>query len=332
MRVRARGRGAGPAEDDPAADHESDHDRRGLVGSGLGRGGGDRHVLRVPAGRRHRAPGQDDRAGGARRQVLLRVLLVRGAGRVEDPGAVRRPRWHHRPAGLRRRSARRGQRAPRRRGLLDQPARHPDRLDPERVAVRRGQRAGLLLEVRGQDRHRLLDGGGRDPARFAALPEQGPPGLGAHGVPGVAARLQLPVLQREDAARLELLSLLVRDGREHRGPPAGDALRGRAVRRGVLRPGLSRHGRVHGRRHGDQGQGRHRHEISSRRGHDRGRDDQPGLLAGRGRRRADRRQRTVRALLPGEAAVLSRRGEPPPDADPGDLHAHDHQSRSGARA
>ena len=61
-------------------------------------------------------------------------------------------------------------------------------------------------------------------------------------------------------------------------------------------------------------------------------DDQPGLLAGRRRRRPDRRQRAVRALLPGEAAVLPRGGEPPADADPGDLHADDHQSALGRAA
>ena len=77
----------------------------------------------------------------------------------------RRSRRHHRPAGLRRHPPRRGQCAPRRGGFLDQPARHPDRLDPERVALWRGQRARLVLAVGRQDRHGLVDGRGRDPAR-----------------------------------------------------------------------------------------------------------------------------------------------------------------------
>ena len=167
------------------------------------------------------------------------------------------------------------------------------------------------------------------PLSSLRYPNKDPAGLGADAVPRLAPRVQLPVLQREDAAGLELLSLLVCDGREDRGPAAGDALRRRALCRGLLRPGLPRRRRIRGRRPGDQGQDRHGPQVASRRGHDRGRDDQSGLLAGRGRRRPDRRQRTVRALLPGEAAVLPRRGQPVPDAHPGDLHAHDHQPALG---
>ena len=80
---------------------------------------------------------------------------------LEDPRAVRRPRRRDRPAGLRRRPARRGQRATLGRGLLDQPERNPDRLDAERVALRRGHLARLVLAVGRKDRHELVDGRGR---------------------------------------------------------------------------------------------------------------------------------------------------------------------------
>ena len=55
--------------------------------------------------------------------------------------------------------------------------------------------------------------------------------------------------------------------------------------------------------------------------HDAERHDQPGLLAGRGRRRATRREPALRALLPREAPVLPRGHRLLRHADPVRLHA-----------
>ena len=99
--------------------------------------------------------------------------------------------------------------------------------------VQRGLRAGLLLAVRRHDRHGLLDGGGRDPARPRCATRRRTRRTGRSMLyRDVSARSQLPVLQRPRAARLELLSLQLGDGRGHHGAAAGRALGPRALRRG----------------------------------------------------------------------------------------------------
>ena len=70
-------------------------------------------------------------------------------------------------------------------------------------------------------------------------------------------------------------------------------------------------------------------EVDPQREHGHRRDDQPRLLAGRIGRRADRRQRAVRALLSGEAAVLPGGDRALLDADPGRLHAQHHVAAVG---
>ena len=106
-------------------------------------------------------------------------------------------------------------------------------------------------ESAGRDRDGRVDGRGPHPAVVAALSEQGSSGLGADGVSGLAAGVQLPVLQREDAARLELLPLLVGDACS----PSRDCRRActtssRPTRRAFRRPSIRRFrpGRRPGRR------------------------------------------------------------------------------------
>ena len=59
------------------------------------------------------------------------------------------------------------------------------------------------------------------------------------------------------------------------------------------------------------------------------RDRQPGLLAGRVRRRADRGQQPLRPLLPREAPLLHGGSRAVRHADPGGLHADDHVAALG---
>ncbi len=55
--------------------------------------------------------------------------------------------------------------------------------------------------------------------------------------------------------------------------------------------------------------------------------DQPGLLAGRGRRQPVHLRSAQRAVLPGEASVLSRRRRAVQRAEQSDLHAADRRAR-----
>ena len=158
------------------------------------------------------------------------------------------------------------------------------------ATVQRGLRPGLLLAVGRQDRHGLA---GRPRSRSRSprcATREGPAGLGADAVPRLAARVQLPVLQRQGPARLELLSLLVGDGRGHRGPAAGRRTRRRAVRRRVSStktyPGRRRV--LRRRTSSTKGKVGLDAKWLPDAGHDRRRDDQPRLLADRVRRRADR--------------------------------------------
>ena len=257
---------------------------------------------------------------------------MRGAGRLEDPGALRRPRRHQRRPGLRRHPPRRRQRT--NHSAIDFWI-SPRGIQADSVfnegPFTEDFGAGLLLAVRRQDRHGLLDRRGRDPAVVAALPEEGPAGLGADAVPRLAARVQLPVLQRPDAARLELLSLPVGDGRGDRRPAAGrrtacsrptapvsehEVLRraGRALATTTRRPRARSAWTLKWLPDADT-------IVDA--------TINPDFSQVEADVGADLRQRAVRALLPGEAAVLPRARGPAADADPGDLHAHDHLAALG---
>ena len=112
-------------------------------------------------------------------------------------------------------------------------------------------------------------------------------------------------------------------GPQHRARP--DAHR-RPHRRAPDSPsGAHRGGRRRGRARADRALGHHAQPDLQRRG-------QPRLLAGRGRRRAARRQHPVRPLLPREAAVLPRGRGLLRHPHPGGLHPQHRRSRLGAEA
>ncbi len=297
--------------------------------------GGDRgpaHLRNQPR-RQHDARRPDPRPHRLRRQVLLRVLLVRGPGHREAARALRRSRRHQRRPGLRRHPPRRREPGPLARSTSGS-GRAASRRIPSSSRGPSPRTSAPTTSGSPPERSARTPGRPRWPSRSRRLryPKDDPQNWALMMYRIVPARSELPVLQRARAARLELFPLQLGDdsrgSRAFPREPTGCSLLTAPSR--TRRPTATRSRRSTTTRH--EGQGRPRREVAAERRHDHRRDDQPGLLPDRGRHRADRGQRALRALLSGEASVLPRARRPAPDADPGRLHADDHVSRSGARA
>ena len=112
-------------------------------------------------------------------------------------------------------------------------------------------------------------------------------------------------------------------------PALRRAPRHRAVRDGEPGRRPERRRRIAARDRVGRGRRRPRPEVDARREHRDRRDAESRLLADRVGRRADRSERALRPLLPGEAAVLPGGDRALLDADPGGVHAHDHVAALG---
>ena len=193
------------------------------------------------------------------------------------------------------------------------------RRGPERGRqVRRDHRLepGLCLRIaRSRDRPGLR-GGGADSLQEPALPERRSPGLGHPGA-ALGAALGLRGNLDPRGPRQRELSHSVGPPGRPRGAAAGPGARpharvhhqgGRGADHAGLR--LSRHARSRGQ----PALGRHTEPRGDR-------DGQPGLFAGRGRRRPGDAEPAVRPVLPGEATLLPRGPRAVRHAQQPDLHA-----------
>ena len=280
-------------------------------------------------GRQRAGQGEVGRLHYVRRPLLLRRVRVLRPRPGEDPRPVRRPRRHLRGDRLRRHRARHPQRRPHRRPLPRDPARGPVRRGDQRRHRQRGLLARLLLGLRGEDHERRLGAGDPRPVLVAALRRGRPAELGDHAVPQLPAGVPLPALLDAAAARQQLLRLPRQHPHRPRRPPLGRPPRRRPVPLGQAGGPAARRPRHAARRRADRRHRRHRRQVGPEPRPRVRRDDQPRLLASRVGRGADRRERALRAPVPGEAAVLPRGHGAVRDADPGGLHARDHLAALG---
>ena len=174
-----------------------------------------------------------------------------------------------------------------------------------------------------------MDARDADPVHVASLQERRSPDLGHPAVPQLSARPQLPVLLGESAARVQLLRLSRQHARRPAAAASGRSPRRRAVRELQLVGSSDRRSRIAAGDRPDAAAHRRRRQVHAQFGHRRRPHRQAGLLAGRVGRRANLRERTVRAVRPGKALLLPRGRRSVPDADSGGLHAHDHRTDVG---